>query len=242
MAGKNREKWNPGSVVNWGQVEMIYDLRNVLTLDTIIRTTVSTGLSNLWNQIKIGIFPKMRNSTGKTWGKRQRSGQMRPYLICKARHLLFPHCQSVNLQVLIYHDSEERCCQEWVYAKKTSSVWNLTGGKKTKKSLEISEEGGICPSYSVSVFTQLAHVSKLGSLKNSVKHFSITQEPWAWSQVSGLRSVTRAPKQQEPSAGSPVPFAYILNQHFCFLCGLYKRITEELLYFQVQDTLTHFRS
>lgn len=48
MAGKNREKWNPGPVINWGQVEMIYDPRNVLTLDTIMQTTVSTGL---WNQI-----------------------------------------------------------------------------------------------------------------------------------------------------------------------------------------------
>lgn len=133
MAGKNWEKWNPGSVVNWGQVEMIYDLRNVLTLDTIMRTTVSTGLSNLWNKIKIGIFQKM--STGKTWGRRQSSGLMRLYLIYKARHLLFPHWQSVNLRVLIYHDSEERCCQEWVYAKKISAVWNLTGKEKKKREI-----------------------------------------------------------------------------------------------------------
>lgn len=50
------------------------------------------------------------------------------------------------------------------------------------------------------------------------------------------------PKQQEPSAGSPMPFACILNQRPSFLYGLAKRITEELLDFQVQGTLTHFRS
>lgn len=172
MAGKNWEKWNPGSVVNWGQVEMIYDLRNVLTLDTIMRTTVSTGLSNLWNQIKIGIFQKMRNSTDKTWGRTQNSGQVRQYVIYKARHLLFPHCQLLNLQVLIYHDSEETCCQEWVYAKKISSVWNLTGGKEKnkKKVWKFQRKVGFVL-VTVSVFTQLSHVSKLGSLKNSVKCF-----------------------------------------------------------------------
>lgn len=69
MAAENWEKLNPGSVVNWGQLEMIYDLRNVLTLSTIIQT-VSIGLSNLWNQIEIGIFQKMSSSRGRTHGRR----------------------------------------------------------------------------------------------------------------------------------------------------------------------------
>lgn len=58
------EELNPGSAVNWGQAEMIYDLRNVLTLYTIIQT-VSVGLSKLWNQIGIGIFQKMSSSRGR---------------------------------------------------------------------------------------------------------------------------------------------------------------------------------
>lgn len=93
-------------------------------------------------------------------------------MIYKARHLLFPHCQLLNLQVLIYHDSEETCCQEWVYAKKISSVWNLTGGKEKnkKKVWKFQRKVGFVL-VTVSVFTQLSHVSKLGSLKNSVKCF-----------------------------------------------------------------------
>lgn len=70
------EKLNPGSVVNWGQVEMIYDLRNVLTLYTIIQTTVSIGPSKLWNQIEIGIFQRIRSSRGRSHGRRQAGGQM----------------------------------------------------------------------------------------------------------------------------------------------------------------------
>lgn len=67
-------------------------------------------------------------------------------------------------------------CQENIICLESDSGKKRRGGGRGGL-LEISEEGGICPGYNVSVFTQEARVSKFGSLKNSVKCFSIAQEP-----------------------------------------------------------------
>ena len=163
MAGKNWEKWNPGYVVNWGQVEMIYDPRNVLTLDTIIEQRCKLDSVTFGIKLKLAFSRKWEIAQARPEREGRVVGRWGSIWSTKLGTFSSHTVNQLTFKSW-FNDSEKRCCQEWVYAKKISSVWNLTGEKKKKKSLEI-EEGGICPSYSVSVFTQSACVSKLGSLK-----------------------------------------------------------------------------
>lgn len=193
MAAENWEKLNPGSVVNWGQVEMIYDLRNVLTLYTIIQTTVSIGLSNLWNQIDIGIFQKMSSSRGRTHGRSWWAAEaLSEHRARFSSHTLDQLPSKLWLIVIQRRDGIGSMPRKF----HLSGIW-----QEEKKRLKISEEAGICPSYSVSVFTQPAHVSKLGSLKISGKCFSI-------NRTSSLVPSQCSPRPQTAGAFSRFPHAF----------------------------------
>lgn len=217
MAAENWEKLNPGSVVNWGQVEMIYDLRNALTLYTIIQTTVSVGLSNLWNQIEIGIFQKMSGSRGKTHGRGQAGGQMRLYLNTKpATFSSHTHNQSASKSwfIVIQRRDGIGLCQ--------GNFICLESDRKIKKGWKFLRKLGFVPvtvslcSLSQLVLASQAHwkivANAFPSIKNlefGPKSVAVQCSPW--------------PKQQEPSAASPMPFAgYLKLTSFFSLWSLEK--------------------
>lgn len=197
MAGKNWEKLNPGSVDNWGQVEMIYGLRNVLvTLSS--KQQHQLGSAAVRVRSKWWFSRKLEIAHGKPVGKGRVVGRWGHIWSTKSGITVSPTLLTSKSWFIRGEIARNGSMPRKFHL---SGIWEE---KKNQRKVGFVLVGMSLCSLSQLVLASQAHW-------NSIKCFCTTREPWAWFQVRELCNATHDPAQQEPSAGSPMLFAMYLK-------------------------------